>query len=242
MSDAGTTAATNDKPPFHSFVFTSVDAAGVRMRFSMMQQDDGAYQLHIEHSRPTGDEVDFTRTVARTTAERLRDDIAAAGVYSWDPEYGDASGAPDLKWSLSIVFQKDVFTLESRGGSNTPAGFEDLMEALYSQDLPRPEPPEGGQAGFGASAAGPGAANPFAAMAGIDFASLFGTTPGGPDPQMLQQMQQALADMQSNPERFRQQMRDEFRSLPPDLQSQMIDMLASTGMASREWWERFFRG
>jgi hypothetical protein len=51
-----------------------------------------------------------------------------------------------------------------------------------------------------------------------------------------------LSEMHNNPAAFQQRMRDEFRHMPPDEQERMLDSLASTGIASRAWWERYLRG
>ena len=50
-----------------------------------------------------------------------------------------------------------------------------------------------------------------------------------------------FADMQRDPQAMQQRMKDEFRHMSPDEQNRLLDMLASTGMASRAWWERWFR-
>ena len=54
-------------------------------------------------------------------------------------------------------------------------------------------------------------------------------------------MQRLLADAQNNPQLMQQRMKEEFRHLSPEEQSRMLDALAATGLATREWWERFFR-
>ena len=51
-----------------------------------------------------------------------------------------------------------------------------------------------------------------------------------------------LAEVGSNPQALQDRMREEFRHMSPDEQNRMLDALASTGMASRAWWERFLRG
>ena len=51
-----------------------------------------------------------------------------------------------------------------------------------------------------------------------------------------------LEEAQRNPQAFQQRMKDEFKHLPPDEQNRMLDALASTGLASRAWWERYLRG
>jgi methionine synthase II (cobalamin-independent) len=70
--------------------------------------------------------------------------------------------------------------------------------------------------------------------------NLFGAD--GPNAYAFEQMQEALETMRTDPARFQQMMRDEFRALPVEQQEAFINALASTGMASRAWWERFLRG
>ena len=56
------------------------------------------------------------------------------------------------------------------------------------------------------------------------------------------ELHQMFADMQRNPQAMQQRMKDEFRRMAPEEQNRLLDALASTGMASRAWWERFLRG
>lgn len=48
--------------------------------------------------------------------------------------------------------------------------------------------------------------------------------------------------MAQNPNAFMDSVRDEFRTLSPDEQRQLLDMLGTSGIQSRDWWERFLRG
>ena len=73
------------------------------------------------------------------------------------------------------------------------------------------------------------------AFEGMDIGSGF----GGFD---LSDLQRIMADMQADPQRMQELMRSEFRSMSPEQQGAMLDLLASSGLATREWWERFFRG
>lgn len=223
----------SDKAPFQKLVFTCTDRANGRVLFSMKQLDVDSYELHAEKGPASQLIADFTRTVPRKTAESLRDALAEAGVFGWDETYPDNLAPGSRRWNLRIVFEEGVFTQEASGGSSVPDGFDALLEALYQLDLPRP----------GADDA-PGITAPAASFPGMpDLGSLFAGAPeGGPDTAMLSQMQQALAELQSNPGLFQQQLKEEFRSLPREQQDQMLDMLASTGMATRDWWERFLRG
>lgn len=219
------------RPPFEVFNFTMTDQA-IGRRVFRMQVEEGAetYNLHVESGTATNPEVKFDRTVARAVAERLRDKLADIDAFNWEAEYGDAANPGTRRWSVGIVFQKDVFSVQSLGGSDVPPGFDDLLEALYQMDLPRPAEPER-----------PAPATP-------DLSALFGSAgmpdglPGAPDPAMLGAMQEALAQMQSDPTAFTHQMKDEFKHLPYEQQEALLDMLAASGMATREWWERFLRG
>ena len=56
------------------------------------------------------------------------------------------------------------------------------------------------------------------------------------------EMADLFGELQRNPQVFEQRMKEEFRHMSPEEQNSMLDMLASTGMASRAWWERFLRG
>ena len=226
-----------EKPPFQKFLFTCTDRVNGRVLFAMEQADDDTYSLHVEKG-PSGQlSADFTRTVPRSTATRLRDALADAGVFGWDEAYPDDAAPGSRRWTLKIVFQEGVFTQESGGGSSVPSGFGALLEALYQLDLPRPG------ADDAPGIAAPAAAGGLFGGAMPDLSALFAGAPeGGPDASMLSEMQQALADMQAHPERFQQQLKDEFCSLPREQQDQMLDMLAASGMATRDWWERFLRG
>ena len=200
-------------------------------RVLRMKLVDGSsdYQMHVESGVGASPETVFDRTVPRSTAEQLRDKLASLDAFNWDAEYGDTSAPGTRRWNTSIVFEEGVFSVQSFGGSDVPAGFDELLEALYQLDLPRPvhigNPAVEGTMGI------------------PDLGDLAGSMPpGGFDTQLLSQMQETLSMMQSNPAQFQAQMREEFAMLPRQQQDAMLDMLASSGMASREWWERFLRG
>ena len=92
----------------------------------------------------------------------------------------------------------------------------------------------GGLAGFAGSAGQAG---------GIDFSQLADMMKGsGLGDMDFSEMGDLMAQAERNPELLQQRMRDEFRHMSPDEQNRMLDALASTGMASRAWWERFLRG
>lgn len=225
----------SEKAPFQNLVFTLNDRANGRVLFQMTQLDEANFELHVEKG-PAGQlSTNFTRTVPLKTAEALRDALAELGVFGWDEEYPDTLVPGSKQWRLKIVFQEGVFTQESAGGSNVPEGFDGLLEELYQLDLPRPGADDA--PGITASPAMPG----FPGMP--DLGAFLGDSgEGAPDAALWAEMQRAMADLQAHPEKFQQQIKEEFKMLPREQQDSMLDMLASTGMGSREWWERFLRG
>ena len=84
--------------------------------------------------------------------------------------------------------------------------------------------------------------NPLASM-DVDYAQMADLFSSGGmegfDPSALVDL---LSEARMNPSGLQGRIRDEFRQLPPDEQERMLDALASSGMASRAWWERFLRG
>ena len=222
-----------DKAPFEQLIFNLNDRANGRVLFQMALADDGNYDLHVEKGPATQPDVNFTRTVPRKTAEALRDAMSNLGVFGWDEEYPDDVAPGSRRWNFKIVFQEGVYTQKCSGGSSVPENFAELLEEFYQLDLPRP----------GADDA-PAISMPTTMPTGFpDMSALFAGAPeGGPDASLIAEMQQAMADLQAHPERFQQQLKEEFLSLPPAEQNSMLDMLASTGMGSRDWWERFLRG
>ena len=226
----------NEKAPFQSLVFTLTDRVNGRVLFQMKQVGEDDFELHVEKGPATQLTADFTRTVPRTTAVALRDALAGLGVFGWDEEYPDDVAPGSRRWSLKIVFEEGVYTQHTTGGSNVPDSFDGLLEEFYQLDLPRP----------GADDAPQITASPAAGMPGMpglpDMSAFFDGSDGAPDAALWSEMQRAMADLQAHPERFQQQIKEEFRSLPREQQDSMLDMLASTGMGTREWWERFLRG
>ena len=196
------------------------------------QPDSGDYEMHVESGVGATTETEFTRTVPRATAEKLRDALAAVDAFNWQAEYGDTRAPGTRRWNVSIVFEEGVFSVQSLGGSDVPDGFDDMLEALYQIDLPRPQ-----------QAQQIGAPAVEGTMGLPDLGDVMGAMPpGGFDTELLGQMQETLSMMQNNPAQFQAQMRQEFSMLPRQQQDAMLDMLAASGMATREWWERFLRG
>lgn len=219
--------------PFYSISFNLLEDRRPRCAFRMLDNGDGTYELHVEKGSAANPLAQFTRTVPASVAARLKDGFQDAGVFSWEESYGDLPTGPALRWSLSVVFKKDVFSVTSKGGNDVPAGFDLMLEELYRLDFPRPDEP----------AKNAGVPIPAAGGAGVDFsqlAHLMGE--GGMQGLDPSEMVDLLSEAGSNPQAFQQRMRDEFRHLPADDQERMLDALASAGFASRAWWERFLRG
>lgn len=237
------------KPPFDAFWFhCSTEASGeADVKLARSGQE---YRLIVKSGPVKRDQAahaivaaDFERTISAAKAVELRDALQAAGVFGWDESYGDAKDPGAFSWHMAIDFKTGVFTLETAGGSDVPSGFDEVLEALYRLDLPRPT-----QAVMKAnpllfpSFADDGAdAEPAGAPDGLS--GVFGQIPpellGGVTPE---DMREAWEDFQQNPERFREPLRQQFAQLPLPFQNQLLDMLGSSGMRSRAWWEEFLRG
>lgn len=246
--------------PFHSFTFTLLENKQPRVLFRMAAAEGGLYELKVQKGSAANPISQFTRKVPLEVAERLRDALQDIGAFGWEDSYGDTLAPGSRRWTMSVVFQEGVFSLESKGGSDVPAGFNALLEELYRLDFPRPAVARkgkgaqgvgsaintmglGGLGSIGGMSAGDLGAFASSGMgAGADFSrfgELFAGGMGGVD---AREMQDLLAQAQANPQLLQQRMKDEFRHLSPDEQDQMLDALAATGMATREWWERFLRG
>lgn len=197
------------------------------------------YVLHYEEGaagRATEGDLDVTLEQAQNLQNRL----VEAGVYLWDPEYGNDPNQPAAKWSLTAVLQQGVFTQSVRGGSDFPQGFTQMMEAFYEVGLPKPEVPKPQRS---SSPMGMGA---MGGMDGFDPSQMFSAMQAmmstGMPQQALEEMQEIMNELKDNPEAFQERLKSEFRSLPPSQQDELLNLLSSTGMGSRDWWEDFFRG
>lgn len=210
----------DEKPlPFHSFTFTLIENKRPRTSLRLTAAEDGLYDLHVQKGSAANPSSQFTRKVPLEVVERLRDSLQLIGVFNWEGSYGDSSAPGARRWTLNTVFKEGVFSVESKGGSDVPPGFDDMLEELYRLDFPRPVEPSAGAAPVIPTSIGDLAA--FASKEGL---------PG-------------LGDLSSlNPAELQQRMKDEFRHMSPDEQNQLIDMLVQTGMGTRDYWERFFRG
>lgn len=273
--------ARTNKLPFQSFTFWIIEGRQPRslMRLRAPQDEAGEfYTLEVTKGSATNPLSAISREVPISQAESLRDALQGLGVFGWEEAYGDGSAPGSRRWSLSIVFEEGVFSIESKGGSDVPARFPEMLEELYRLDFPRPAAPRA-EAGagvgeaigstmgalgmnsigsmssgdLGAYAATKGANNDFSYLKGMfgangmpegmddllagDFEGIEGLE--GLDASDLQRL---LGEAQRNPQAFQAQMKESFKYMSPAEQDKMLDMLAATGMATREWWERFLRG
>lgn len=219
--------------PFYSLVFMQFQEPQGRSVFRIKQSDQGMYTLSVE-SGSAANGTHFSREIPESFAQTLKDELGQAGVFAWEESYG---GDPSFSWSLKIVFKQDVFSIASQGKSELPAGFNDMLEAFYKMDFPRPSSQDESRARRSDISSAFG--DPKDLISIDELFSQFGNM-GSSD--IMSQMQDAMQLMQEHPEEFERQMRAEFASLPPAQQNAMIDLLASMGPQSREWWERFLRG
>ena len=127
--------------PFHSFSFTLVDERRPRAALRMTSVDEGMYELHVEKGSAANPSSQFTRKVPCEVAQRLKDSLQEIGVFGWAETYGNAEGLPGRRWTLNTVFKQDVFAVSSKGGSQVPGGFDQMLEELYRLDFPRPAEP-----------------------------------------------------------------------------------------------------
>ena len=255
--------------PFQSFLFTLIEGKRPRALFRMRAVEGNLFELHVEKGSAANPISQFTRVVPLEAALRLRDNLQNAGVFSWEESYGDAPSREPRRWTMNVVFKEGVFSVASKGGSDVPSGFDQLLDELYKLDFPRPGSDGGhaaptssgpnrmgmgaalgalGSMGLGGSFGGLsigdlGAYGSVGQQRDVDFsqmADLFqsGGMPGF-DPS---EMSGLLSEMQRNPQAIQQRMRDEFRRMSPDEQNRMLDALAASGVASREWWKRFLLG
>jgi len=207
--------------PFHSFTFTLIADRKPRAAFRMTALTGGMYELHVERGSASNPTSQFTREVPLDVAQRLKDTLQELGVFGWDESYGDAKAPGSRRWSVNTVFKEGVFAVASKGGSDVPAGFDDMLEELYRLDFPRPDAGRVGAAQPGAQRIGmpgalPSSIGDLAAFAsGGDFSGL--------DAEALQQ-----------------RVADEVRRMGPAERKRMIDMLVQSGMGTREFWEDFF--
>lgn len=200
------------KPPFHSFSFTLVENRRPRTSLKMTIAQDDMYELRVQKGSATNPSSQFTRLVPMDSAERLRDVLQSAGAFGWDESYGDAAAPGSRRWTMSVVFEEGVFSIESKGGSDVPPGFDELLEELYRLDLPRPAEPR--------------ASSSTALPTSIGDLAAYASKGGFPD---------------LDSDELRRRMKEEVSRMGPSEREQLIRMLVQSGMGTREFWEDFFR-
>jgi hypothetical protein len=205
------------KPPFHSFSFTLVENKRPRQSLRLVIAEDDLYELKVQKGSAANPSSQFTRKIPLEVVERFRDALQNIGVFNWEESYSDTSAPGSRRWTVSTVFQEGVFSVESKGGSDVPRGFDELLEELYRLDFPRPAKPRAEATPVMPTSIGDLAA--FASKEGL---------PGFSD----------LANL--NSAELQQRMKEEFRHMSPDEQNQLIDMLVQMGAGTRDYWERFF--
>ena len=127
--------------PFHSFAFTLIENRAPRRSLRLVAAEDDLFELRVQKGSATNPSSQFTRKVPLDVVERLRDSLQSIGVFNWEEAYGDTSAPGARRWTVSTVFKEGVFSVESKGGSDVPPGFGDLLEELYHLDFPRPAEP-----------------------------------------------------------------------------------------------------
>jgi|GEM_PF-6823061 len=145
--------AQKSSAPFYRMEFTQITDSG-RAWIQIAQIDDEAYEVKTEQG-PHNDAISNEFRVNTASVVSLRNKMAEIGVFGWEEEYKDAPLVPNLSWALTIVFQKDVFTQTSRGGSDVPLGFDKFIHLLEQAGMPKPSKgtrpeanPAAGPAGF----------------------------------------------------------------------------------------------
>lgn len=135
--------------PFQSFSFTLLENRLPRtaLRLRAPQEGEEFYRLVIQKGSATNPATSVERDIPVDTVLAFRDALSALGVFSWEEAYGDTTAPGSRRWTLAIVFEEGVFSQESKGGSDTPEGFDGFLEELYGLDFPRPGRTQGDNAG-----------------------------------------------------------------------------------------------
>lgn len=58
----------------------------------------------------------------------------------------------------------------------------------------------------------------------------------------IDEMREISADMDASTAKIDAAMRADFEAMPPEMKVKMLDMLAASGVESREWWEKVLCG
>lgn len=212
--------------PFHSFTFTLIADKRPRTAFRMKMVEDGMYELHVEKGSASNPTSQFTRQIPVEVAQRLKDALQGIGVFGWAESYGDSVAPGSQRWSMSAVFKEGVFSVASRGGSDVPLGFDEMLEELYRLDFPRPNTAGAADARHARGTTGGGPAASFSAL----------PTSIGDLAAYASKGDFANLDLST----LQQRMRDEIGRMGPAERKQLIDMLVQSGMGTRAFWEDFF--
>ena len=63
-----------------------------------------------------------------------------------------------------------------------------------------------------------------------------------PESYTLDEMREISEAMDASTEKMDAAMRADFEAMPPEMKVKMLDMLAASGVESREWWEKILCG
>ncbi|MDY3753267.1 MAG: hypothetical protein SO024_03215 [Collinsella sp.] len=63
-----------------------------------------------------------------------------------------------------------------------------------------------------------------------------------PESYSIDEMKEISAAMDASTAEVDAAMRSDFEALPPEMKVKMLDMLAASGVDSREWWEKILCG
>lgn len=279
----GERVAEHQKLPFHSFKFSLIEGQQPRTFFSLVApeaaegspdesgnvEDDVFYHLSIVKGSAANPLSSIKRDVPLRVAMAFRDALQDLGVFDWDEEYGDAPASGMRKWSMTLVFQKEVFSISSKGGSAVPPHFDYFLEELYKLDFPRPIAPKpqgdtgvGSQIGdmmgaMGVNSIGSMSSGDLGAYSAIkgtagDLSYLKGMFGAQGMPDELKNLdlenlsaddiQEQLKDLQQDPEAYQAQMKEAYKYMSVTEKEQLLDMMARMTGQSREWWRHFFEG
>lgn len=261
------------KLPFYSFRFSIIEGRQPRSLMTLTapaeSEDASFYKLSITKGSASNPLSSIKREVPLDVVNALRDALQSLGVFSWEEAYGDSSAPGSRRWDMTIVFQKDVFLITAKGGSDVPPHFDEFLEELYRMDFPRPAASrvEGGEGAgtrvgnmlgslginsvgsmssgdLGAYAATKGAAGDHSYLKGM-----FGAH-GMPDELKdldfgsidIDEMKKQFMEAQRDPEAFQAQMKEAYQLLPREEKDKLLSMLAQVSGQSREWWKRLLEG
>lgn len=222
--------------PFEALSFSLSDESHGTASFRLTWEGDGLYRAAVS-STAGGRTRETERKLPLASAQELFARLSELGAFRWDEEYPARVGEPIVRWRLGINFKTKVYSQVSQG-SSTPPRFDDLLEALYALDFPRPErrpEPSSGARSGGWLGSGLGEGSLFSGLgAGVGSSSFASVDP--------EAMREAMEHFMANPGEFQDRIRAEFHAMSPEQQELTIDALVHLGGMDRSWWERFFEG